>query len=109
MKYGFSKNQLLRTCENLDIKYLHIPELGIESEKRKGLDSKSDYDGLFRFYEEHTLKESSNTVLQLFNLLKQNKRIALTCFEANPLQCHRSRLANAIAGLPEWEYELKHL
>ncbi|MCK9400835.1 MAG: DUF488 domain-containing protein [Bacteroidales bacterium] len=109
MKYGFSKNQLQRTCENLDIKYLHIPELGIESDKRKGLASKNDYDGLFQDYKEITLKENNNAINQLFDLLKQNKCIALTCFEANPLQCHRSRLANAIVDLPGWEFELKHL
>lgn len=109
MKYGFSKNQLQRTCENLEIKYLHFPELGIESDKRKGLSSPDDYNDLFKEYEGITLNENKNAVTQLFDLLKQNKCIALTCFEANHLQCHRSILANAIVGLPGWEYELKHL
>ena len=39
MKYGFSKSQLQYACENLDIKYVHIPDLGIESEYRQELNS----------------------------------------------------------------------
>lgn len=35
MKYGFSKKQLKDTFEKIDIKYVHIPELGIDSDKRK--------------------------------------------------------------------------
>src|SRR5258708_27522069 len=32
MKFGFSKNQLKYYCENLNIEYVHIPEVGIRSE-----------------------------------------------------------------------------
>ena len=34
MKYGFSKVQLQKACEGVGIKYVHIPELGIDSDKR---------------------------------------------------------------------------
>ena len=45
----------------------------------------------------------------ILNLLKQHKRIALTCFEANICQCHRKHLAEAIETLPSFEYEVKHI
>ena len=109
MKYGFSKSQLQKACENLDIKYLHIPDLGIDSDKRQSLNSQNDYDRLFKEYEKTTLVMEKITVQEVLGILESNKRIALTCFEAHQCQCHRGTLAKAITQLPEWKYELKHL
>ena len=50
MKYGFSKNTLRNAIENLGLKYIHIPNLGIESENRQILKTKADYDALFDKY-----------------------------------------------------------
>jgi uncharacterized protein (DUF488 family) len=50
MKYGFSKKTLQKAVENLGIKYIHIPNLGIESENRQTLETKADYDALFAKY-----------------------------------------------------------
>lgn len=109
MKYGFSKSQLQKACENLDIKYIHIPDLGIDSDKRQSLNSQSDYDRLFKEYEKTTLVAKKSTVHDVLDILKENDRVALTCFEAHQCQCHRGTLAKAITHLPEWKYELKHL
>jgi uncharacterized protein (DUF488 family) len=109
MKYGFSKSQLQKACENLNIKYLHIPDLGIDSDKRQSLNSQSDYDRLFKEYAKTTLVAKKTTVHEVLDILESNKRIALTCFEAHECQCHRGTLAKVITQLPEWKYELKHL
>ena len=109
MKFGFSKSQLIKYCESIGIQYLHFPELGIQSELRQELNSQSDYDKLFSAYRKITLSKTSNTQIAILNLLKQNKRIALTCFEANICQCHRKHLAEAIASLPDFLYEVKHI
>jgi uncharacterized protein (DUF488 family) len=109
MKYGFSKSQLQKACESLAIAYVHIPDLGIDSDKRQSLNSQSDYDRLFKQYEKTTLVENKKTIVTVLELLKKNERIALTCFEAHQCQCHRGTLAKAITQLPEWNYELKHL
>jgi uncharacterized protein (DUF488 family) len=45
----------------------------------------------------------------VFSLLLKNKRVALTCFEANINQCHRKHLAQAICNMPEFKYELRHI
>jgi len=34
MKYGFSKSQLKKYCASLGIEYVHIPEVGIQSDQR---------------------------------------------------------------------------
>ena len=109
MKYGFSKGQLQSSCERLDIKYVHIPDLGIDSDKRQSLNTQSDYDRLFKMYANTTLVSEKKAIHTVIELLKENKRIALTCFEAHQCQCHRGTLAKAITDLPEWKYTLKHL
>lgn len=109
MKFGFSKTQLRNFCANLGIEYLHIPELGIQSEQRQELKTQTDYDNLFDSYRNQNLKKTLTQQEQLLNLLKEKKRIALTCFEANICQCHRKHLAEAITTLVDWNYELKHI
>jgi len=109
MKFGFSKTQLKTFCASLNIEYLHIPEVGIQSDQRQELKTQTDYDNLFDIYKKQNLKNTISQQQQILNLLKDRKRIALTCFEANICQCHRKHLAEAITTLPEWNYELKHI
>lgn len=109
MKYGFSKSQLKRYCESLGIQYMHFPDVGIQSEQRQELNTQNDYDKLFSLYRLNNLTKTTPTQNQILNLLKQHKRIALTCFEANICQCHRKHLAEAIETLPGFSYEVKHI
>lgn len=109
MKYGFSKRRLKMYCESLGIQYMHTPEVGIQSNKRKELKHQSDYDELFFEYRTNNLPHTTETQGNILKLLKKHKRIALTCFEANICQCHRKHLAEAIEGLPSFSYEVKHI
>lgn len=109
MKFGFSKNQLQRYCEYLGIKYMHFPEVGIRSEFRQELNSQVDYDRLFASYRTNNLTHTRDTQIKILKLLEEHGRIALTCFEAEPCQCHRSHLADAIKALPDFNYEVKHI
>jgi uncharacterized protein (DUF488 family) len=109
MKYGFSKSQLKKHCANLGIEYVHIPELGIESDQRQELNTQSDYDKLFAAYRKNNLSKTTHYQNEILKLLKQHKRVALTCFEANICQCHRKHLAEAIEALSDFEYEVKHI
>jgi uncharacterized protein (DUF488 family) len=109
MKYGFSKTLLKRYCESLGIKYIHIPEVGIQSEQRQELNTQADYDKLFTVYRNQNLTKTTKAQTEILNLLKENKRIALTCFEANICQCHRKHLAEAIETLPGFEYKVEHI
>jgi len=45
-KFGFSKTALSHFLPKLDISYCHLPKLGIESKKRKNLDSPMAYKAL---------------------------------------------------------------
>lgn len=109
MKYGFSKNQLKKYCSSIGIEYIHLPEVGIQSNQRQELNSQQDYDLLFESYRKNNLPKTLSTQQQILELLIQNQRIALTCFESNICQCHRKHLAEAIQHLPNFNYEVKHI
>jgi hypothetical protein len=97
-KYGFSKGALARTCEKVGIRYEHVPELGIASDKRRGLDTQADYDALFDDYERTWLPKQGTALEAIHGWLREKKRVALTCYEHAPNQCHRHCVAEALEG-----------
>ncbi len=105
MKYGFSGRTLSSLCNDVGIKYVHIPELGIASEFRKNLVTQSDYDNLFRQYE-NELKGKTTFLDQIRDLIKINRRVAITCFERDHRSCHRHKIATA---LPCDEFDIFNL
>ena len=109
MKYGFSKGILQKACNGVNIKYVHIPELGIESSKRQTLVSQNDYDELFDEYECTTLRKNWNNLLQLHDIVESDNRVCLMCFEKDPRQCHRTRVAKALMSLPQHKYNLNEI
>lgn len=109
MKYGFSKKQLQNVLENAGIKYIHIPALGIESDKRRQLNTKKDYDNLFRHYELNTLPGKDAEISELYKIFIENKRIALMCFEADHNFCHRSRTIDVLKNKFVKDFLIKQL
>ncbi len=95
MKYGFSKKTLQNAVENLDMKYVHLPNLGIESENRQNLQTKYDYQKLFKKYEE-ALKYKKQDLQKLYEIFINNNRIAITCFEKDVEFCHRGVIARKL-------------
>lgn len=108
-KYGFSKTTLSETLKKLGIEYVHIPELGIASDKRRELNTQADYDRLFDSYEKQELKQNKAVIKRLFDIFLDRKRVAITCFEAQVCMCHRGRVAKALSQLPEWQYNTRHI
>ncbi len=108
-KYGFSKTELRENLGLVGIEYIHLPELGIISEKRKELNYEQDYADLFVEYEQTTLKNSQNELAKLQSLLEKKRCIAITCFEADHNHCHRSRVANALKARGGFNYKIEHL
>jgi uncharacterized protein (DUF488 family) len=96
MKFNFTKNSLKSYIENSEIQYIHIPELGIEGEKRKDLLTLKDYEKLFEDYEKTTIKENSELLNKIVKL-SQSHRVALMCFEADVNMCHRGVIARNIS------------
>lgn len=100
-KYGFSKNQLKDTLEKFTIEYHHFPELGIDTDKRKNLSCIKDYQDLFKEYKMSMMCGKSDVIKTIYNLIKEKKRIAITCFEADYNKCHRSIVAQKVSETSE--------
>lgn len=99
-KFGFAKTTLKNACESVDIRYEHLPELGIASSERKALETQLDYDMLFESYESDTLPRQSEALEKIHRwIIRDGDRVALTCYEAAPCQCHRHCVAEALHNL----------
>ena len=109
MKYGFNKSQLKKACEGVGIQYIHFSEVGINSSKRKELNTQDDYDRLFEDYKQTVLPKTQKTQKDIVDVIKVYNRVALTCFEAESCQCHRRPLAEFLIQNQELNLELTHL
>lgn len=99
MKYGFSKKELESISKNLNIKYIHIPELGIDSKLRKNLTTLKAYKNLFNQYKKSILPHQMKNLSKILTLLEEEKRLAITCFEKESYMCHRSCIMSKLALL----------
>lgn len=109
MKYGFNKSQLVNATNALGIEYCHLPELGIESAARKGLETDEEFEQLFEDYKDTTLANQQEALDNILSMIKQHKRVALTCFEADHKDCHRNCVTDAIAGLDSFNHRIVHI
>lgn len=112
-KPGFNKQDLQYLLSEIGMKYIHIPELGIESDKREeykrikqipdlplfGITAAQDAKtNLFADYEAD-LPSKQKYINQLLDILDQDKFVAITCFEADAKCCHRHQLTNYLQGI----------
>lgn len=109
MKYGFTGRSLKHYVEETGIKYISIPELGIESRHRKNLDNQDEYAALFKIYENEILPQRNDKMALLKNLIMQEKRIALMCFEKDEQMCHRGIAGRYFQSYCNNKYGLSHL
>ena len=108
-KYGFSKGTLSKACEGVGIRYEHLPELGISSEQRRELDTQADYDALFAEYERESLPQQRAALETIRGWVAAGERVALTCFERLPEQCHRHCVAEALEHISGAKLRAHHL
>ena len=78
------------------MRYEHLPELGIASERRQSLETQADYDALFAEYERRLLPKQTEALARIEGWVRSGERVALTCYERLPQQCHRHCVAEAL-------------
>lgn len=98
MKFGFSNPAFRNHVERAGLQYYHLPELGIPSPLRKRLSGPDSYFQLFAYYETSILSKNGIALERIRQLLQENRRIALICFEANPSFCHRQRITSYLTA-----------
>ena len=108
-KYGFSKGALSKACNGVGISYEHLPELGIDSADRRNLETQSDYDALFAVYERTILPNRKKALESILAWVVKGGRVALICYERLPRQCHRARIAKALAQDDRLKRNVRHL
>lgn len=108
-KWGFSKRLLSHGCKELGIRYASFPELGIESAQRTGLSGRAAFNCLFAEYKATTLSRCQGAVAKITGWVDVGKRVAITCYERDPRDCHRSHLADAIVATAAHPVKLRHL
>jgi uncharacterized protein (DUF488 family) len=90
---GFSKRQLAASLDDNGIAYIHLQKLGTPTEGRAAARS-GDLEKLWRIYDKHIKTPEAKAALdELIALIKSGKRVALLCYERDPNECHRSRIA----------------
>ncbi len=109
MKFGFSGKTLRRLCEERKIKYISIPELGIQSDIRKPLIEANDYEKLFLDFEKNHMPTTGKYLEGLKIHLEKRERMALLCFEACLEKCHRKIVTEHLYEYCEKIYELEHI
>ena len=105
-KFGFTQRSLATLLPRLGIEYEHLPELGIEAESRKHLEGEDDYKALFAAYRQ-TLPERGDGLTRIMELFDRHGRIALTCFEREPHNCHRHCISEFLAR--QHKIAIRHL
>jgi uncharacterized protein (DUF488 family) len=90
---GFSKRQLAASLDEAGIAYIHLQKLGTPAEGRQAARA-GDFEALWRIYDKHIkTAEAQDALDELLALIKLGKRVCLLCYERDPNECHRSRIA----------------
>ena len=92
-RFGFSKRQLAAALDEAGIAYIHLQKLGTPAQGRQAARA-GDLDTLWRIYDKHIKTPEAQAALgELLALIKSGKRVCLLCYERDPNECHRSRIA----------------
>jgi uncharacterized protein (DUF488 family) len=103
---GFSKNILAASLAEAGIAYRHLRALGTPKAGRVANHS-GDLATFERIYREHLAGEEAQAALALALELAREQPSCLLCYERDPRRCHRSIIAEAMAGRET--VEIRHL
>ena len=108
-KRGFSKKALKQAVENLGIKYVHIPELGIPSSLRKEMGEDKSNKELLNYYSTKIIPKQTDAIAQLKETVSHYSRIVLVCFEKDYHTCHRHKITEFLKKDNSIEFKVVHL
>lgn len=106
-KRGFSKSALAAFLAERGVDYVSARELGTPVEMRKRYKASGDFAALAREYNEY-LATVGDLVDKLYRMAL-DEPCCLLCFERNAAMCHRSLLADAVAGRNGRKFDVRHV
>ncbi len=95
---GFAKSALAANLEAAGIEYLHLRDLGTPAPGRAAARA-GRHAEMRRIYRDHLKTEAAQSALDTLAGIVRARHACLLCFEAEPTHCHRSLVADALAGL----------
>jgi uncharacterized protein (DUF488 family) len=106
-KPGFSKTALATFLPSHGIEYVGFPQLGTPPAIRNHYKKSGDFARLRQDYLAYL--NSQGPAIEELRELAARGGCALLCFERDPAQCHRSILAEVLAGRTESAFRIEHL
>lgn len=105
-KPGFSKKRLAEILEHAGLDYVHLRDLG---DPKPGRDAarRGDMEGFERIFRAHLTRDASQDALTTAVDIATRSRAALLCFERDHACCHRTIVAEAMAGRKP--FKVRHL
>ena len=97
-KKGFSLTPLKDLLKEHGIEYLSCKDLGAPKELREELYSTWNYQRFFKKYKK-TILNGNHSIDHIYDMILDNRRVALLCFERNPDTCHRKVVAEKLKGI----------
>jgi uncharacterized protein (DUF488 family) len=94
---GFSKRQLAAGLDEAGIPYIHLQKLGTPAAGRQAARA-GDYKTLWRIYDKHIKTPDAQAQLDELEALARDRRVCLLCYERDPNDCHRRRIAELIGA-----------
>ncbi len=93
---GFSKKALAASLDDAGIAYLHLQKLGTPEQGRQAARA-GDLDTLWKIYAKHLkTPDAIEAMDELVGIVKSGQTVCLLCYERDPAQCHRSRIAEIV-------------
>ena len=108
-KRGFSKSALARACEQIGIRYEHLPDLGIDAGRRRLAQTARGRQRLLAEYRRDDLAQMPVSLEKIVRWAASGERVAVTCFERVPSSCHRSLVAAEVERLGGVNFTTEHL
>jgi len=95
---GFAKTRLAANLREAGIEYLHLPGLGTPAEGRAAARA-GDSARMKEVFREHLKTPAAEDQLDaLVTLVQSDRHVCILCLEAEPEQCHRSLVADAVSA-----------
>lgn len=92
----FARLALSRACAESGIRYEHLWQLGAHSETHRAGRVRQDRESFLEDYRLRTLPNQQALLEGIHGWLLNGERVALTCFERRPDECHRSCVADQL-------------
>lgn len=103
---GFSKNQLAAGLEEAGMSYVGLKALGTPPEGREA-NHKRQWEKFWRIVDERLATAEAEHALEEAGTIASKTPTCLLCYEADHRICHRSRVADILAG--RHGFEIRHL